>query len=232
MEPISPELVLVDPELSEAERARLRALDAVSASPLPSAVSARAADLSPLPKPGTAAEERGPQEPAPRVAEGEPRRRLRNAVLTLSVMANAILIAVVVAGSREKPAASVFPSALRTVAVPEASKRPPTGSHRTTGNRRTKPQRRVTPRETSAVERLVLAAVVQSPRGKLPPALIDPTTGLGRNNLQAVCQPRVGGSFFCVVRPARHKPAEGLYVRYRPAGKGRSKLSWSPYRAG
>lgn len=53
------------------------------------------------------------------------------------------------------------------------------------------------------VERKVLALVVRSPAGKLPPALIDRQTGLAMNNLQAVC--RLGkASSFCVVRPAQH----------------------------
>lgn len=80
------------------------------------------------------------------------------------------------------------------------------------------------------VERKVLALVVQSPVGKLPAALIDRHTGLAKNNLQAVCRISQRSSFLCVVRPARHKPNEGLYVRYRPRRNGVGVFTWHRYR--
>jgi hypothetical protein len=63
--------------------------------------------------------------------------------------------------------------------------------------------------------------------------LIDPRTGLAKNNLQAVC--RHNGepdSFLCLVRPLRHKPGEGLYVRYRQTRNGRARITWYRYRSG
>jgi hypothetical protein len=62
--------------------------------------------------------------------------------------------------------------------------------------------------------------------------LINPATGLAENNLQSVCHASIGASFSCVIRPARHRPTEGLYVRYRPASNGRWTLKWYPYRHG
>jgi len=80
------------------------------------------------------------------------------------------------------------------------------------------------------VERRILALVVQSPTGKLPSALIDRKTGLAKNNLQAVCRLSKASSFLCVIRPAQHKPREGLYVRYRPARTGEGVFTWYRYR--
>jgi hypothetical protein len=83
----------------------------------------------------------------------------------------------------------------------------------------------------ATVERKILALVVRSP-GRLPPALIDRSTGLPENNLQATCRASSDRTFMCVVRPARHKPNEGLPVRYRLGRKGRGLFTWYRYRPG
>jgi len=80
------------------------------------------------------------------------------------------------------------------------------------------------------VERRILALVVQSPAGKLPEELVDPRTGLAQNNIQAVCRPTDGASFTCVVRPAGHAQGEGLAVRYVPGRSGKRALVWDVYR--
>jgi hypothetical protein len=84
----------------------------------------------------------------------------------------------------------------------------------------------------SAAEQAVLSLVVQSPGSRLPGSLVDQTSGLAKNNLQAVCRGAAGHSFLCLVRPAIHKPGEGFYVRYRPFLTGKSRFTWSPYRRG
>jgi hypothetical protein len=90
------------------------------------------------------------------------------------------------------------------------------------------------PIETRAtVERKILALVVQSPAGKLPPGLIDRQTGLAKNNLQAICR-RVSNSrsFSCVVRSAV-RPSDGrVYVSYRPTHDGRGRFTWSRHGSG
>jgi len=78
----------------------------------------------------------------------------------------------------------------------------------------------------SEVERALLQLIVQSPATRLPRALINTATGLAINNLQAVCHPTAAGGYLCVVRPALHKPGEGIHVRYGPNG-----FTWSPYRS-
>lgn len=85
--------------------------------------------------------------------------------------------------------------------------------------------------DSASVERRILSLVVQSPEGKVPEALIDRDTGLAKDNLQAVC--RVDReAFLCVVRPAHHKPGEGLRVRYEPRRNGDGVLTWLRYRNG
>ena len=110
LEPISPELVLVDPELARVARARLP--DRETAGP----------DLETTVRPVGPLRER--QEPeaqmpqAPRVESPpisqRPGRRLVTVLLTISLMANAILIAVAVAGARENDGILTLAGALRT----------------------------------------------------------------------------------------------------------------------
>lgn len=67
------------------------------------------------------------------------------------------------------------------------------------------------------------------------PRLVDPRTHLLRNNTQAICRRARGqraGSFICVVRPARHRRREGLYVSYRSLAHGRFRVKWLYYRRG
>jgi hypothetical protein len=67
------------------------------------------------------------------------------------------------------------------------------------------------------------------------PRLVDPKTHLLRNNTQAICRRARGqraGSFVCVVRPARHRRGEGLYVSYRSLAHGHFKVRWLYYRRG
>jgi hypothetical protein len=245
LEPISPELVLVDPELARVARARLPERE-TSAPDLETT----GRTIGPL---------RDEQEPAAQIPQApsvesplslRPRRRVAPVLLTISLMANAILIAVAVAGARDNEGALTLAGALRTTTIragPTSSSSPSSTTHRgalpakkrATAPRR--PARRSQPksspkvlRETSGqVERKILNLVIQSPSGKLPPALIDSNTGLAKNGLQAVCTPSGSSrSFLCLVRPAQHKPAEGLYVRYRVGRGGAGVFTWYRYRTG
>jgi hypothetical protein len=205
-------------------------------------------------------------------------------LLSLSLMANAILIAITVAWSRSdqgplaspaRPDAARFASvqtlpvagattvspvvgtatvstphtttprqtdAVPTGASPVRSRptslaRPAHGSSTRSNQSRQHPRphhsRPTVARKTlAAVERKVLALVVESPEGKLPPSLIDPTTGLAENNIQAVCRARTRRSLLCVVRPGQHNPGEGLFVAYRLNESGRGVYTWYGYRNG
>ena len=195
MEPISPELALIDPELARADltRAELASADAIQ----------------PLASP-----------PRPAAERRARRSRAAPILFAVSLAANGFLLASLAADEwRANPvvAASAAHAPLLAPGAPLAadvdaeSERKLPARHRQT---------------TAAVEQKILSALVQSPTGKLPPALVDPRTGLAKNNLQAVCQ-SVRDSFLCTVRPARHKPGEGLSVRYRGG-----RVTWYPYRAG
>jgi hypothetical protein len=105
-----------------------------------------------------------------------------------------------------------------------------TGS--TLANETPQPQPLTTLDKQVMVERKLLALIVQAPSRRLPEALIDNRTGLAKNNLQAVCRRASSGGSLCVVRPASHKPGEGLHVLYRVGADGRTSFTWSSYRAG
>jgi hypothetical protein len=243
LEPISPELVLVDPELARVARASLVERERPQTAP---DLEARERPVEPSPAVREPAEE---APPAPRVVSPSPsqrpRRRAASVLLTISLIANAILVAVVVSGARDDQGALTLPAALRATTTSDVPPLMPSPSKTDRGallgNKRAVAPRRPAPksssnveRETSGeVERKILNLVIQSPRGKLPPALIDSKTGLAKNGLQAVCRlSSAQRSFLCLVRPAQHKAAEGLRVRYRPRGTGPGVFTWYRYRTG
>ena len=204
LEPITPELALVDPALARADLARL----AVAARPEVPADLRRTFGAVDHARPEIAAR----SENEPRVEPRWMRHRVLPILAGLSLAANGFLVAIVVAGGRTSEAAPKAPVVL-AAATAETVSGPPLAA-------------------SAAAEQRILALVVQSPSGKLPPALVDRRTGLAKNNLQAVCRSEPSGSFLCLVRPARHRPGEGLYVRYRPSRDGRGSFAWYPYRSG
>jgi hypothetical protein len=253
-EPISPELVLVDPELRRAlqaealERAPLRLVtpepswwprvperSPVAPSELPSQAQRTVPALVPLPL------AEGEPPPARRALD-RPRRYLVRAVLPISLVLNAILITLAVSDATVSPqptAAVPGPSA----AAPDDGKQTPSLSAKAKRHSTQTPGAAVTERRSTAprlgardprLERKLLNLIVEAPAGKLPRVLIDAKTGLARNNLHAVCR-RSGEtrSFLCLVQPVHHKPGEGLYVRYRSNRKGTAGRFFSyHYRAG
>jgi hypothetical protein len=248
LEPISPELVLVDPALRrevlvrELQDLLLEALDAPPArAPVEGAL-----------KPVVLAAPQPPPAAAPRplsevlhrpvqVAARRRKRRLAPALLPVSVAVNVILIALSVSDARVARTSPPSP-----LAVDPPSQLAPTPPAKKAQRPAAKTPRRTTPkskpgaaRQSAAmrktrgeVERKVLNTVIQSPAGKLPQALIDSTTGLAKNGLQAYCRRETRTpSFLCIVRPVRHKAGEGLYVRYRPNQNGAGAFTWFPYRS-
>ncbi len=257
-EPISPELVLVDPELRRALQAQALARPPLQVVP----------DEEPLlrepsrPLKAPVATPAEPEPPAvlwtvpPLLAEPEVpqpeaqgalawvRRRVVPTLLPISLALNAILIAFVISDATARQSSSSPPPL--TTALPSAgSQQKPApkpdrhrrqsgkgSTHKAPTHKSPAPKTRTAKARTSQVphrrasaagvvsnvviERKLLTLIVQSPAGKLPRALIDPKTGLAKNNLQAVCRRENGSrSFLCVVQPAQHKSGEGLYVRYR-----------------
>jgi hypothetical protein len=210
LEPISPELALIDPELARADLARLAALT------LPEV----AADL----EIGPGTDDRAPPQPAvpdEHEARAGPqwlKRVVLPIILALSLGTNGVLLGIVVG---RNPTSAAAPEL--AIAPPTAAPLPTASVTRTVAARSS---------ARAAIEQRILALVVQSPRGKLPPTLIDQRTGLAKNNLQAVCSSEPSSSLLCVVRPVSHRPGEGLYVRYRLSADGRANFAWYPYRSG
>jgi hypothetical protein len=255
-EAVTPELVLVDPELARAARSRLPERTWFEAPADIRTTSSREAAASP-----DAAEAAPPQVPYTaaggwRDALRRTRDRMTPVLLFISLMTNAVLIAAAVAGARADQPAPVVDAALREPepqsSVPQV--RTTSATHSSTKKRRSRPPRKsstarrsapasrpatrarriVASQTNAAVERKLLRLIIQSPAGRLPRYLINSRTGLAKNNLQAICRrsTRVARTFLCVVRPARHKPGEGLYVRYRPGRGQRGAFTWYRYRRG
>jgi hypothetical protein len=246
MEPISPELVLVDPELA----ARVRALPIDLAAPY---ALRRTEGL-------TRATERTPYRARPPLqaarADGRPRRsrvftRLGGSLLAISLMAGGFIAASAVSGAQseqprlgpvgvEATVSAPSSAAKATVRARPAAKprrRPhPTAkrSGATPPKRRKQGAAKAVSRETSAaVERKLLSVIVQSPAGKLPPALINRRTGLAKNNLQAVCtRGDDSRTFICVVKSALQPSAGTVYAYYRTTKKGRGRFTWYRSRSG
>jgi hypothetical protein len=226
-EPVSPELVLIDPELARRERARLEE-KAYMHGVLDVAPLRRA--LENLPPPIEEIARRRPWRDAATFS----RRRLVPAVLMCSLLVNGFLVAELVARKGEE-AAQV---AVRMVTLTQTSSGvsaptvPPTFAAST--------QARKTPRATKvstkvsaakgALERKIVSLILLAPARKLPRDFIDPTTGLVKNNVQVVCNKRTQRSFLCAVRAPSHGTSKALYVRYRTSKNGDGVFTWYGYK--
>jgi hypothetical protein len=258
--PISPELVLVDPELRRKVLSQLLEDLLLDALPEPGPLSSQV-ELAPRPIEPPAPEPLArPVAPKPlaevlqRPGQAAPKRRKRRlvpALLPVSVALNVILIALSVSDARvaqttPSPPRANGPTAPNQVTPttpatePRATKTQqrarttgPAATERVRKAKRRALQRAARARELRGrVEQKVLNTVIQSPAGKLPRALIDSRTGLAKNNLQAVCRSSGGGGFLCVVQPAQHRPGEGLYAAYKPGKNGKGTFAWYSYRSG
>jgi hypothetical protein len=155
-----------------------------------------------------------PLAPAPSVSTHSwPRRAVQTALLLGLLVAGMLVANVAARDTAEGPQLLTGSTTSGATSPAQAIPPPATG-----------PQATTSLGERVAVEQELLDLIVHSPSKRLPPALIDPRTGLARNNLQAACHPAPPG-YLCVIRPALHKPREGLIVRYGPNG-----FIWSRYR--
>jgi hypothetical protein len=216
-EPVSPELVLVDPELAERERARLREKarlqEFVDVAALRRAVAYDLERQAVDPEAEPIAEER--------VTVGRLlRTRLLPAALLCSLLANGYLAADLVARS-DREAAVPIPVAQRpaTTASYGVSPSGTSGVHSV---------RRLAAK--SNVERKLVSLLLTAPTRKLPRAFVDPRTGLVRNNVQVVCRAVKDRSYLCTIRLPRTRAARALVVRYRSAPSGADVFQWYGYR--
>jgi hypothetical protein len=219
-EPVSPELVLVDPELARRERAKLeeraQLLAIHQADDLRRALE-RTAELPP------------PREPEPvattsRVAASG--RRVLAAALFCSLLANGFFVAKLVTRTDEaaRTAAAVVPPSLVTTGDQNATS--PQGVP-------PRPAKGLTPAQSkletkAAVERKIASLILSAPPHKLPKAFIDPTTGIIRNNVQVTCRLATKRRFHCTITPpSPASPNASLFVRYRVRDNGSGVFYWS-----
>jgi hypothetical protein len=215
-EPISPELVLIDPELAQRERARLeeraRLVRFAEAAERRRAVEVVAPQL---------------EEPARamwRTAVVSGRRRVLAAALMCSLFVNGVFVADLVthtdAGGTTPLAALPTPTVSATaplnMSVSVAGKRVATSA-------KVAPTRRVPVK--AAVERKLVSLILTAPANKLPRMFVDPATGLIKNNVEVRCHRAVRRSFLCAVR-LPHAVRRALVVRYRVSRNGEPRFTW------
>jgi hypothetical protein len=221
-EPVSPELVLVDPELARRERARLEEKaylqSVLDVAPLRRALESHA--------PADETVRRGPPW---REAANFSKRRLVPAALMCSLLVNGFLVADLVARKGEEAAVAVRMVTLTESAstVPRTSGAPPAGreARPVTGMSTT------VPRTKSAVERRLVSLIISAPARKLPRNFIDPTTGLVKNNVQVVCTKKKHRSFVCAIRLSSDSGSRALHVRYRTRKNGHGVFKWYGYKS-
>jgi hypothetical protein len=203
-EPVTPELVLVDPELAGRERARLT--EKARLATLHVADLRRAVEL----------ESRAPPEQmvvsAPRDPGDVVRRRLFAATLTCSLFANGVLAAALVLPEGHETAVGSAPPTLGAASAGTASLE--ASPYELPGR--------------SLVERKIASLVLKASPGKLPPAFIDPKTGLARNNVRVVCSYAPNHSYLCAVQRPHHDG--GILVRYRQGRHRGGTFTWYGYR--
>ena len=231
-EPVSPELVLIDPELARRERARLEEkayLQSVhDMAPLRRA-------LENLPAPAEETARRRPWRDAATFS----RRRLVPAVLLSSLLVNGFFVAELV--TREGEGATQVAVRMVTLTQTPSSVNAPTVPPTFAASTQAPETRRATevPTKVSAstkvsaakgaLERKIVSLILLAPASKLPRTFIDPTTGLVKNNVQVVCKSSKHRSFLCAVRPPS-RAGKALYVRYRTAKNGDGVFTWYGYR--
>ena len=219
-EPVSPELVLIDPELARRERARLEE-KAYLQEVLDVAALRRAFDVEPPP-----AEETGRRRPAWRDIATSSRRRVLPLALLCSLLANGFLVADLVARKGEE-ATQV---AVRMVTLTASTS---TTIHQNLVAPMEGPQVRSTTKVSvgkavtkASIERRIVSLVLSAPARKLPRDFVDPRTGLVKNNVQVVCEKSKPLSFLCAIRLPSESASKPLYVRYRTRENGKGVFMW------
>jgi hypothetical protein len=241
-ERVSPELVLVDPELARAERARLE--ERVRLEELTDVRALRRAVQSQEVPPQDADFRRSRL----REVVDFSRTRLAPAVLMASLFVNGVLVADLVAGDGKHSTLQQAPVALRVGTFRESSSpstitpaTPPPASSAAAGASKTPKSRaarstskRAAPLRVtkSFVERKLILLVLSAPARKLPHQFVDERTGLVKNNVQVVCRRTGVSSFLCVIRRPGRPSDEGLYVSYARRAKGRGIFTWHGYKGG
>jgi hypothetical protein len=245
-EPVSPELVLVDPELAARERARL-----IEGARLQSILNAPgralALELATSSRDGETSTGAVPEVPSRRHASFV-RQRVLPAALLCSLLANGAFAAELVTRADTSNSAAVVPVAVRPASITEVTAAISSGATSTGGVAEArvskKPAARDSTRTTDraravrqhvtrkgVVERKLVSLMLAAPPKRLPSTFVDSATGLIKNNVRVVCRAREKSSFLCVVQLPTDPPGHGLYVRYRGKRNGKGVFSWYGYRS-
>jgi hypothetical protein len=225
-EPVSPELVLVDPALAARERARLEEAARLQAL-YDVAALRRAVERQPMP-----IEEPLRRRPRWREAATFAQKRLVPAALLCSLLGNGFLAAEMLsrAGEEATPVAVRMVTLTESGSAAQSTESPSTAREVATTTTAELPHEKL--RATSMVERKLVSLIVAAPARKLPPRFVDRETGLVKNNVQVVCRRDRTSSFMCAVRLPADTPKSGIYVRYQVNRKGKDVFRWYGYRRG
>jgi hypothetical protein len=189
LEVISPELVLVDPELARAERARL-----VERARLTEYLQQAPATTAPVTAP--------PESPRKSLLPpwipwqlSQRRQIAYEGMFLLALLANGVGLAFYLTGGTESSQSFAAPAPAITAPAPPPS-------------RKVLSERRV----LSAL----LGAPAETKR--LPASFVDPTTGLIRNNVRVACRRTQAARYRCTVRRPGDARRLALMVRYTADG--------------
>jgi hypothetical protein len=245
-EPISPELVLIDPELAKRERARLIELARLTELLLQEEVRLEQARLEQNRLAHQLDVQALRQSLEPRIDADElphegwrgevarfSRLRVLPAIAVCSLFANGYFLADLLSrrGDEASTAAIAVVQSSANESVSADQSAPTSVIHE---NLKPSTARRMTARPSAATkkrhsaERKLVYRILAAPARRLPRSFIDAKTGLVRNNVQVVCRAARADAFVCVVR----RPAEGrrraISVRYRVDRRGK----WTQIAAG
>jgi hypothetical protein len=221
-EPISPELVLVDPELARRERARLT--EEARLAQYLSQYEARAAAPS-----GVLLASDEPRLDFSRRVAHFSRRKLLPAALLCSLLVNGFFAAELVARADKTEGTPVVQVAARPSGVAPVPAPPVISAPRSTVVAGRSLRRHLT--RKALVEQKLVALILTAPARKLPRVFIDPTTGLVKSNVRVICHRAAKQSYRCAVALPPGSAKGHLAVAYRVA-HGKGVFTWYGYRPG
>jgi hypothetical protein len=217
-EPISPELVLVDPELARRERARL-----TEKARLTEYLARYEGHVSAAAEVPVARSE--PQRDTARRVAQLGRRKLVPAALLCSLLANGFFAAELVARADKTDGSAVVQVAARPSIVTATAASSSVANSAVVAQ---PPHPRLT--RKAVVEHKLVALILTAPARKLPRAFIDPATGLVKSNVRVICNRAGPRSYRCAVRLPPGDAKGHLTVAYRVA-HGKELFKWYGYRA-
>jgi hypothetical protein len=221
-EPVSPELVLVDPELAECERVRLVEKARLAEYLARSEVRAAAQPAVPVPRDE-------PRSDFSRRLAHVGRRKLLPAALLCSLLANGFFAADLVTRADKTGGTAALQVAARPTGVSPVTTPSVTSVTRSAVVSGGAFRRHLT--NKALVERKLVALILTAPARKLPRTFIDPTTGLVKSNVRVICHRASRRSYGCAVRLPPGSGKGHLAVAYRVA-HGKGLFKWYGYRTG